>query len=475
MASAEEFNLPTPAKTPAWNPEVPNGEKTLFPGYFAGCPGARIWVQWLHSDIGHYGTTQSVGDGAGMYVWLPPKGRPGFLCSMDTGVQEVKQGDKVVGNDFKDYKGVSLWIKGDGSDRNAVISTDWTGSEHRFNIPLKDTSWHKVFIAWEDFKPKPITGTWWYVNFGIDRADDAKPVWYIVDRVHLFREKVVEPVTPTPDGDPRGMLPARAFVSGREHLLKTLAKLKAKQPCKIVVAGDSLVTGAQLGYVRGNYTEKNTERKYFFHAVLGERLKEAFGYPTVAIVYREYQGNNGPWADWPDPRPAGDLVVMSVARGGWEAVKGLEHIDQILAEKPDCVVWEYGANEMINGHLASYVKATTEAVEKLKAAGIEVALQTVTPTADLGPHHWLGNKSMPEYGGELSKETKRIAKEKGCAVADQHAALSARGLQFMGDLCADFVHLNHLGHEMFADVLDALFTDRDVRIWRWGPAAAAVR
>ena len=170
----------------------------------------------------------------------------------------------------------------------------------------------------------------------------------------------------------------------------------------------------------------------------------------------------------PAARRATSSSCPSRAAAG-RAVTGLKHIDQILAEKPDCVVWEYGANEMINGHIDSYVKSTTAAVEKLKAAGIEVVLQTVTPTADLSPHNWLGNKSMPEYGGKLSAETKRIAKENGCAVADMHAALSARGLQFMGDLCADFVHLNHLGHEMFADVLDALFTDRDVRIWRWGP------
>lgn len=471
-AGGAGVDLPKPVPPPTWDPPVPQGEKTLFPGYFAGCPGARIWVQWLpSSDIWHYGTTQSVGDGAGMYVWLPPRGKPGFLCSMDTGVQEVKQGDKVIGNDFIDYKGVSLWIKGDGSDRNAIISTNWQGSDHRYEIPLKETNWHKVFIAWEDFKPKPITGPWWYVDFGIDRADDAKPTWYIVDRVHLWKQKVTEPITPTPDIDPPGMLPARAFVSGREFIPKTLAKLKAKQPCKIVVAGDSLVTGAQLGYVRNDYTEKNTERKFFFFAVLANRLKDAFGYPSAAVVYREYQGETGPWADYPDPRPSGDLIVMSVARGGWEGITGLKHIDQILAEKPDCVVWEYGANEMINGHLDSYVKSTTTAVQQLKAAGIEVVLQTVTPTADLSPHNWLGNKSMPEYGALLSAQTKRIAQENSCAVADMHAALSSRGLQYVGDLCADFAHLNHLGHEMFADVLDALFTDRDVRIWRWGPAA----
>ncbi len=41
---------------------------------------------------------------------------------------------------------------------------------------------------------------------------------------------------------------------------------------------------------------------------------------------------------------------------------------------------------------------------------------------------------------------------------------------FVGSLYADNVHPNHLGHEMMADVPDALLTDRDVRIWRHGPA-----
>jgi hypothetical protein len=57
------------------------------------------------------------------------------------------------------------------------------------------------------------------------------------------------------------------------------------------------------------------------------------------------------------------------------------------------------------------------------------------------------------------------------AVADMYAALSCRGIQYVGDLYSDFVHLNHYGHEMFADVLEALLTERDVRIWKYGPAA----
>ncbi|HUV38333.1 MAG TPA: SGNH/GDSL hydrolase family protein, partial [Planctomycetota bacterium] len=413
-AAAQDFVLPAPAKTPPWNPFVPEGEKSLYPVYMHGCPGARMWVQWLHTaDVWHYGTTQSVGDGAGMYVWLPAKGKPGFLCSMDTGVQASQKDGKVVFDDYADYAGISLWIKGDGSEGTAVISTNWSVSNHRYRIPLSDTNWHKVFMAWEDFKPEPIKGHFWYLTLGLEPADDTKPSWYIVDRVHLYKRKVTEKITPTPDVDPPGMLPARAFVSGREHIAKTLAKLKARQPVKIVVAGDSLVTGAQLGYTRHDYTETDTQRKYFFFAVLGERLREHYGYGSLAVVYREYQGDKGPWRDWPDPRPEADLTVMSVARGGWEAVKGLGHLDQVLAEKPDCVVWEYGGNEMINGHLKSYVESTEAAVDRLKAAGIEVVLQTVTPTSDLQPKPWLGEKTFAEYGGEISAETRRIAREKG--------------------------------------------------------------
>ena len=50
-------------------------------------------------------------------------------------------------------------------------------------------------------------------------------------------------------------------------------------------------------------------------------------------------------------------------------------------------------------------------------------------------------------------------------------AVTCRGVVFLGSLYSDAVHPNHLGHEMMADVLDALLTDRDVGIWRHGPAA----
>jgi len=473
-AAEAESGLPTPVTTPAATPFVPEGERSFYPGYMHTTPGARIWVQNLHGDLWHYGTTQSVGDGTGMYVWLGPKGKPGFMCSMDTGVVRQEKDGKVTRDDFKEFRGISLWFKGDGSDGTAIFTTDYAGSKRRFRVPLKETRWHKVFMPWEKWQ-EPVTGPFWFLTFGLERRDDSKANWYIIDRVHLYREEKTEEVTPTPDTDPPGLLDARAFVSGREHITKTLTKLREKRPVRIVVAGDSIAVGAQLWYTARDYTDKETAWTYIFWQVLARRLKEHCGYGSVAAVVRSWDAKAKAWKDREDPRPPGELTVLGVATGGWKAGSGLEHIDEILGEKPDLVVWEYGANDVVYGNLDGYVKATGEAIDRMKAAGIEVVLQTLTPGASITPVHWLGGKSVMARGGEFSKETRRLAREKSCALADMERAFLARGAQFVGDLYADNVHPNHYGHEMLADVLDALLTDRDVRIWKYGPAAEKAR
>ena len=71
------------------------------------------------------------------------------MCSYDSGVVRQEKDGKVVRDDFADYKGISLWIKGDGSDGRAVITTDYAGSKKHFYIPLQSTEWHKVFMPWE--------------------------------------------------------------------------------------------------------------------------------------------------------------------------------------------------------------------------------------------------------------------------------------------------------------------------------------
>lgn len=472
--AAEPDARPVPAPMPALTPTVAAGEKPFYDSWREVVPGTRCWVMGSGApgaDFWCYGTSQSVGDGAGMILYAPAGAKVKPLCCYDTGANlATDRAGKPIVNAGPEYKGLSLWIKGDGSDAQAVITTDYSGNPTRwFRIQLAETNWHKVFIPWQQWCPvwTNLPG-FWFLTYSMERTDTNRANWYIVDRVRLYQGQKTEAIAPTPDRDPPGRIPARALVSGRERIAKTLAKLRAKQPVKIAIVGDSIPAGAQLWYTVPNNVPEISKRIYW--QVLGRRLREAFGYPDVALVMRAPDAKTKAWTDTPTNRPASDLQVIGVVYGGQQAAGGLEHLDQVLNEKPDLAIWEYGANDATFGSVAKYAEATKAAVERLQAAGIEVVIQTVTPTPGIQPVAWQKNKSGSERVAELNVEARRIAAEKQCALADMEQAFRCRGMVFVGSLYADGVHPNHLGHEMMADVLDALLTDRDVRIWRHGPA-----
>lgn len=469
--------LPVPATMPATQPFVPEWESSFFAATGSGSykhyvPGARIWRNWLDGNVWHYGTTQSVGDGAAMYVYSPAGDKPGWLWCEDTGAGVVKDKDgKVLSNPMKDYKGLSVWIKGDGSDGQAVFSVGYPFRKHKFFIPLKDTNWHKVYMPWDKWTPG-FTENWGTLLLSLDRKDNSSTSWYIIDRIHFYKEEKTEDITPTPDNDPPGMLPAKAFVSGTEHISKTLAKLKEKKPVKIVVAGDSLVTCAQMGYVRKNYNYPMTDmHPYGFWWVAGKRVAEHYGYKNPAMMLRTWDNEKKAWHD-ATTRPAGDIEVFAVAKGGWTSKHGLDEIKAVLDEKPDLVIWEYGFNDVTNPRGNSW-KYNEQAFDILKQNGIEVVAMTVTTSCEYT--YPRGTGAQYKWALKHNDMMRKVAVDKKVAMADVGAAVSARGPQFMGDLNADYAHLNHLGHEIFADVLDALLTGRDVRTWTHGPAADKVR
>jgi lysophospholipase L1-like esterase len=341
-------------------------------------------------------------------------------------------------------------------------------------------------MSWDKWD-KPLTDKHWF-NFylSIERIDDTKTNWYIVDRVRFYKEEKTEEVKPTSDQDPPGLIPARKFSAGLENIGKTLAKLKEKKPVNIVIAGDSLPWGAQLGYLRKNSNGSEQEMRTFtYWWLLAERLKDFYGYESVAINFASFDHAKKTWFYVPekDKRAKADLTHTAIAVGGWEVGQGIENLDKILDEKPDLVIWEYGANDSFNSHFApakglghpGYVKQMKPAIDKLQAAGAEVVLHTLTPAADVVlPHCGVGERKGIDLvtANILNSETIRtLAAEKKCGLADMDGALRARGILFVGDLYVDMVHLNHRGHEMMADVLDAMLTGRDIKIWRYGPAA----
>lgn len=463
VAYPDTFNLQEPLPLPKRVP-LQKGEKRILLGDDL-VPGVRMWVQNMVGSIWHYGTSQSVGGGAGMYLHVPAGSSPsGYVCAYDVGVQ----------GDFKEYTGLSLWIKGDGSHSHAVVSTNYAGSANKFRISLNDTEWHKVYLPWNQWD-KPLTRPFWFLAFGLERKSGSISNYYIIDRVRLYKEAVTEPVQPTPDRDPPGLLPARAFVTGQEHIAKTIAKLQTKKPVKIVIAGDSIVAGAQLWYTASAWNRPETVTRFLYFELLGRSLQHHYGYSSVSLPFRSYDGTQKRWKETPLPRVTADLTVMTVALGGGSAQSGFDHLEQILAEKPDLVIWEYGCNDVTFGTYAKYLRPTEIAIAALRKAGCEVVLQTITPGSDLLPKEWMANKSPLEKAEAYNRGVRNLADATGCALADMERAFLARGPQFVGDIYSDNVHPNHMGHEMLSDVLDALITDRDIRIWKHGPVAERMR
>ena len=97
-------------------------------------------------------------------------------------------------------------------------------------------------------------------------------------------------------------------------------------------------------------------------------------------------------------------------------------LNQILNEKPDLVIWEYGANDSQNNRMPGYIKNTQAAIDKLKAAGVEVALHTVTPSATIDPGGLLRQESLVQIVAKANIEIRKLAKANDCAIADMERA-----------------------------------------------------
>lgn len=167
---SEAGMLPTPVPPPPLQTYVPAGEKLFYDLTTTVIPGTRHWAIWKDGGLEHYNTTQSVGDGSGMYIYLPAGARSGWLTAYDTGVQPVKDKEGRVQQDpFRQYKGLCLWIKGDGSDATAVFTTNSGYSKSKFRVLLKDTAWHKVFMPWNKWR-EPIIDHWWFLTYGLEAA-----------------------------------------------------------------------------------------------------------------------------------------------------------------------------------------------------------------------------------------------------------------------------------------------------------------
>src|SRR6185503_14254919 len=115
-------------------------------------------------------------------------------------------------------------------------------------------------------------------------------------------------------------------------------------------------------------------------AVLGDSLAAGYGvkpdqaFPVRLEAALKAKGRN--------------VTILNQGVSGDTTAGGLDRLDWMLADKPDIVLIELGANDALRGtDPAVTEKNLTAMVEKLKAAGVQVWLAGMYAPRNLGPEY----------------------------------------------------------------------------------------
>ena len=153
------------------------------------------------------------------------------------------------------YIGISIWVKGDGSEGVGVLGIgDGSPNDPRVTFDLRQKSWQPVRVRWEAFRP-PFTAAAVRELFITVTPATKRPATVIVDKLELIRgigaardDEAVRAAGEKAAKEPEVARPADVskFVAGRERFADLRAKLDAKKPVRVLVLGDTLAAGASL-------------------------------------------------------------------------------------------------------------------------------------------------------------------------------------------------------------------------------------
>lgn len=148
------------------------------------------------------------------------------------------------------------------------------------------------------------------------------------------------------------------------------------------------------------------------------------------------------------------VTVLNRGVGGEEAPQMLARFEaQVLAEKPDLVIWQVGSNGALRGRLPGALDAVVaEGLTRLHAAGIDVVLMN----AQYAPA-MLAVRQLDEYLARVENQ----AKAHRAALIDRFDVMrhwiTGGAMKLDDPITPDGLHLNDLGYDCLARVLaDAL-------------------
>jgi len=212
-----------------------------------------------------------------------------------------------------------------------------------------------------------------------------------------------------------GLLPA----SGKTELVRTMAKLKAKQPVNIVILGDSISTGASASSTFNEFPYQPS-----YPDIVADGLRLRYGAP---------------------------ISLVNLSEGGQDSKWGVTQAAKVVDAKPDLVLIAFGMNDcsrLVSGE--SYGESVNKIVATVRASLPETDFIIVSTT--LGNPDW--DQSVPElYSKYLDVLT--AAKQPGITVADMTTVWQEMlKIKKFSDITANGInHPNDFGQRIYAHVI----------------------
>jgi len=297
------------------------------------------------------------------------------------------------------------------------------------------TDWKKIDIPWEQLgttKDKPDIG--WQFEMGLAAPAD-RDVWYIVDRLGCEGPEFDTHPAITPVAGPDQTINTSDIVGNLEVLAPTVARLKAKQPFKIVAFGDSVTNAAQAE--RGNWGVKKPDIvRFLYFSHLARLLRERYGYEGITPVQHGY--------------------------GGWTSQQALAVMGKVFAEvKPeDVVILEFGANDL--GWAKKDVDSWLSNMKVLVAEAKKETSQVIIMSPTTGGQ-------VPQVADEITRKFRAFARRQNVAYFDVTRWSMYRGEKFAWAYLANGYHPDFMGHIMMAELMTPLF---GADHFDWPPYAA---
>lgn len=242
----------------------------------------------------------------------------------------------------------------------------------------------------------------------------------LFDNVHWFHDQQVEVTYKHKPAKWAGKIPVLAT----EHLPKTMARLRTKQPLTLAVSGDSI----SEGYNASNFSGAPPWMP-----------------PYPDLVAAQLRASYG-----------ADVKLVNRAVGGWNVARGQGDLDSLLATNPHLVVIAYGMNDVGGRNPEGYRAAIADMLARIKKH--DPNTEVILVATMLGNSQWV---HTPREMFRPYRDALASFVGPGVALADltdlwEQLLVHKREIDVNGN---GVNHPSDFGHRLYAQVILALLVE----------------